>query len=202
MPGNPYNAPKAQLTEEVDVTSQRLYVVSASKLTILYVATFGMYIYYWFYANWLAYKKVGEVTRWPIARSFFYFIFAYSLFEKIAAEYEIDKKSFSWYSGAWAIALIFSVLLTYGVDLIDDPLDELSPAYAIASIVGMVISLYVLLKAQTAINVTQNDAQGVSNRRLTGWNYLWILLGVPLWLLSLAAIAGEEFMISIFSLFN
>ena len=44
---------------------------------------------------------------------------------------------------------------------------------------------YVLYRAQMAVNLAMDDPKGLSNRRFTWANVIWILIGGLIWLMAL-----------------
>jgi hypothetical protein len=42
--------------------------------------------------------------------------------------------------------------------------------------------MWLLTKAQIAINLSQGDRDGLSNKNFTNWNYIWMFLGSIIWL--------------------
>lgn len=59
------------------------YLISASKLIIMSVVTFGLYDIYWFYRHFKSFKSENNWDIQPFARAFFYPLFSYTLFREI-----------------------------------------------------------------------------------------------------------------------
>ncbi|MBB3060463.1 hypothetical protein [Microbulbifer rhizosphaerae] len=61
-----------------------------------------------------------------------------------------------------------------------------APEYAILDFVGLItfpVTIWILYKAQTAINIACDDPEGESNAQLATANYLWIAIGLAFWAL-------------------
>lgn len=189
-------APEAEIkndTETInDENRQQYYVVSPAKFSILHLSTFGLYQVYWFYKNWQKYKIYNNTDIWPIPRGLFNIFFAHRLFENVQKTLNNDGKKFDWAPAGLAT---FYVLLAVTSNIFDRlAMKEIgSPATDLVSIVLFPAIYLILLRAQKAINTSQNDPEGNSNKKLTAANYIWIILGLALWglvLLGLLAVFG------------
>ena len=58
------------------------FLVGGVKLTVMFVATLGLYQLYWFYKQWDRIRDAGDNVH-PAARSLFSIVFCYSLFRRI-----------------------------------------------------------------------------------------------------------------------
>jgi Domain of unknown function (DUF4234) len=88
MERNPYSAPATPVADidpaMDDMAGEVLFFpVSATKLVLMSIVTFGIYELYWFYRNWELYRKRNGADIRPFWRAFFAFFFCYSLFEEI-----------------------------------------------------------------------------------------------------------------------
>ena len=190
MTDNVYEPPKSELIEESDPTSRSFYVVSRKKLLVLYLSTLGLYAIYWFYANWQRFRTNSDQKNlWPIPRAIFYIFFTHSLFNWIDSRLKMQNIEFNW--APKILATVF-VIITIASNLIDRMAYQQygSPYTDFASLALLPITLAVLMKAQKAINLGQGDPDGDTNSRFTVYNYLWILLGIILWLLILFGLLG------------
>ena len=67
---NPYAPPNAVVVEPA--TASDAYVtVGATKLSLMVVATFGIYALYWFYRNWKVIRDREHSDIQPFWRAFF-----------------------------------------------------------------------------------------------------------------------------------
>ncbi len=174
------------------------YVVSIRKFTILYIATLGLYGFYWFYKNWACYKEKWQVTHtdrmdiWPVARAFFSIFFVHALLREIKALAHNHPIMQNWRNGRQATQIVLLLILA-------NVLDRLSyrslgsPYIDILSLVILAPLLSQFLIVQEKINVSCNDPQGKSNSVLTKYNFAWIVVGIIFWILTLIGmlISGE-----------
>lgn len=177
-----YEPPKSELIPESERKADSFYVVSKTKLSVLYLATLGWYVIYWFLVNWRNYRNATGQKVMPVPRAIFCIFFTHSLFNRVDSNLKSKNLEFDWSPNL--LATIFVVLL-----IAMNVIDRLafkgigSPITDFISLVILPFALLVLLKAQEAINLSQDDKHGSSNRRFTAYNYLWILLGSVFWLL-------------------
>jgi hypothetical protein len=184
MDENIYQAPKSELHVETDESSNKFYIVSINKFTILFFATFGLYNVYWFYKNWLEYKKYTNTKSWPVMRGIFNIFFTHSLFSEVQKSLEESNKSFNWNPAN--LASVYVILSIVGHLLDKMASNEVgSPQTDILSVLFLPLIYFTLVKPQKAINLSQNDPDGSSNSNLTAGNYFWIVLGVIFWILVL-----------------
>lgn len=184
MQENLYQAPEAELMAEEQSEALEFYVVSISKLIILFLSTMGFYALYWFYKNWSNYKRYHDETLWPIPRALFTLFFVHSLFSNVNSKIEFSNREYSWQPGL--LATIY-VLLLIG-SMVTQRMSENGygyPLVEILTLLAMPLQLWVLVRAQKAINWSENDVKGDSNSALTPANFLWIVLGLAFWALSL-----------------
>ncbi len=159
------------------------YVVSRRKLTILYLATFTLYTFYWFYKNWDRYKgKHPEASRfgttiWPVLRAAFPMFFTHALLRKVKAHGRHLPQVAAWHSGWTATFMVAWMILSAVVDL---PLQ--GTAGDVVSIVAIFPLLLPLLQSQRMINLVCGDPAGAGNDRLSKGHYVVIVLGCLFWL--------------------
>ncbi|GAB3455265.1 hypothetical protein GCM10027321_07410 [Massilia terrae] len=165
------------------------YVVSRRKFAILFIATFGMYSLFWFFKNWSQYRYASQLatgTRpsiWPLPRALFMVFFVHSLFSKVKA-YGADKPGVAAWRDQLHAWVIVGLLVGLNVlDLLERFLPRM-PLADLLSFAGMVLLLYSSLRAQAMINASCGDPEGARNNKLTGANYVWILLGGLVWVLT------------------
>lgn len=165
------------------------YVVSRRKFAILFIATFGMYSLFWFFKNWSQYRYASQLasgTRpsiWPLPRALFMVFFIHSLFSKVKA-YGADKPGVAaWHNTAHAWAIVGLYVVLNVLDLLDRFAPRV-PLTGLFSFAGMVLLLYASIRAQAMINASCGDPEGARNDKLTGANYVWILLGGLVWILT------------------
>lgn len=181
---NPYAPPAADLSTAAELAAdRRFYVVSPGKFAVLFFATLGMYSVYWFYANWKAYREASGQRLWPIPRAIFNIFFTHSLMRRIQQRLDARNIAHSWSPGAVATGWVILSIVSH----IADQLSYNESGYLVADVLSFLILIplfLVLRSAQVAINTCEGDPQGACNANYTGANWLWILIGLLLWLLA------------------
>ncbi|MDN4053585.1 hypothetical protein QPK32_10890 [Massilia sp. YIM B02763] len=165
------------------------YVVSKRKLAILYLATFTLYTFYWFYKNWACYKgKHPEASRfgttvWPVPRAVFPMFFTHALLRKVKVQGGHLPPVAAWHSGWTATFMVVWMILSAVIDL---PLE--GTAGDLVSIAAMFPLLLPLLQAQRMINLVCGDPAGAGNDRLTKRHYAVIAVGSLAWIATVAGL--------------
>lgn len=163
------------------------YVVSRRKLIILFIVTMSLYGVYWFYKNWNQYRNHGSASEdardaiWPVPRAIFSVFFVHSLFRKVKALGQEHPQVAAWRDnlGAWWFVIV-SVALGIAHKLEKNGIGL--PLTSWFGYVGLVLLLLSYLKAQSMINASCGDPEGKSNNKLTGANWVWIVIGSLLYL--------------------
>lgn len=180
-----YRPPESELIVESEARQNQFYVVSRKKLAVLYLTTLGFYGIYWFYVNWRNCRDAFGIKIMPIPRAIFYIFFTHTLFNRVDALLKENKTGFEWSPKLWATCLVVLAIVSNILDRL--AYREIgSPATDILTLVILPFTLFILLKAQEAINLSQDDREGMSNSRFTIANYFWMVLGILFWLLLVA----------------
>jgi hypothetical protein len=192
----------ATVVEETNIvtadSTPTFYVVSKRKMAILFVATMGMYMVYWFYKNWDRYKdktpyasKVGS-TIWPVPRAVFSIFFVHSLFRKVKEHGASKAVVAKWRYTLGASLLVITMI---AAEILDRAANKSlgSPYTDFLSLVMLVPLVLQFLKAQEMINISCDDPSGATNSKFSKANYAWIIGGALFWLLVVASffIAGD-----------
>ena len=154
------------------VASEEAYFFTAStkKLVLLSVFTFGMYKLYWFYKNWRVIREQTGKKIMPFWRTVFCYFWAYSCFKQIkiaAKEQHIQTTLPIGY-----LAAAFIVL-----DLCGN-LWNLPNPYAVLGIIGSAAVACLVPVNTLAIRVNERlSPRFQNNDRLTGWNWLALIVG-------------------------
>lgn len=173
----------ADLDQEAS-DEHKFYVVAPGKFLVLYFVTFGLYTYYWFYKNWKQLKVVAGRKVIPFLRGLFHIVFAVQLFRTIDVELKARQLPYAWKPVVLAVTLIVLTVIAYlRRRLVDWGVDAVFLNYY-APVMLLVIG-YVLYRAQMAVNLAMDDPKGLSNRRFTWANVIWILIGGLIWLMAL-----------------
>lgn len=121
---------------------------------------------------------------WPIMRGIFAVFFTHSLFALFEMKYE--NKTGEAPKSINHLATIY-VVFAIGCQ-ISSKLSENghgNPLTFYLSLLILPVSCWVLYKAQSLANYSGEDVTGESNNKLTGLNYLWLVLGFIFWCLVL-----------------
>lgn len=180
MENNAYQPPQSDLLREDQKSSNQFYLVSKKKLTILFVATLGLYGIYWFYVNWRNQRDYNEAKVIPFLRAIFYIFFTHSLFEIIEKAAKLKDHTYRWASQSQATAYILLAIVSNAADRISTK-EVGSPYSDFVSVLILPFMLIILRNAQDAINLSQDDPEGLTNSKMTAYNYIWIVLGALLW---------------------
>lgn len=181
MTDNVYRPPETELIQSDSSVNNKFYIVSKTKFSVLYITTVGIYLLYWFYVNWKNYKKETGQRMLPLARAIFAIFFTHALFKAVDTELKSKSLSYNWSPGG--LATLY-VLLSIASFIIDKLAQESigSPFTDVVSLILIpAIILFIFLKAQGAINLSQDDKHGDSNSQFTLYNYLWMIPGILLW---------------------
>lgn len=193
---NVYAPPAARIDASAalpDVSDAPFYIVSSPKMLILFFATAGWYTFYWFWRHWSCYKARTNHDIWPVPRAFFSIFTAHTLNELIASRIKKNKVRHVWSPGFWASLYVlaaieqpFAILLARYY---------LSPtSFLVVNVIGVALAGLALLQAQRAANRACGDTAGATNRRITPFNALWIVIGMALWIYSILTIISYESM--------
>jgi len=164
---NPYQAPATVVADAsgADLAEPTYFPVGLLKLSVMSVATLGLYILYWFYVNWKAARRLDGDNPWPLARALFYPIMAYALFRRI----DHYALRIGLREGVAALGLAFALFLLELAIQLPDP-------WWLVTLLAFVP----LLPVQATVNAINARAapHADTNRRFTAWNVVGIAVGV------------------------
>lgn len=183
-----YDPPKAKLDDANDEESYEFYVVGTTKFAVLFLATFGVYSVYWFYRNWKLYKIRNNEDIYPVMRGIFSIFFAHTLFEYINVAIENKSLTHRWSPGLLATLYILFAIAGGVLDRFSGK-EVGSPYTDVGSFFTMFITCFILVKVQTAINLSQGVQNSSVNSKFTLANYLWCLPGLVLWVFAIVGLA-------------
>jgi hypothetical protein len=180
-----YKSPEAELLPEEDPAKLKsFFTVSSKKLILMYILTMGLYALVYFYEHWKAQKIKYELNVIPVLRAVFAIFFVHSLFSKIKGEAE--EKGMTDLPALSGLATLFVVLSIVSTILSNVPGEGVGAVVgSLLSIIMSVVALIPLLKAQKVANIINDDEEGLANADLTGVNWIFIILGVLFWLMSI-----------------
>ncbi len=176
MQENVYAVPESILNDsQVVPVRQMFYVVSKTKFLVLFFCTFGMYSLYWHFKNWKQYKDYHKDRIIPALRAIFSIFFTHSLFSEVDGVLKRSEKKFDWDPTSCASWVVVSAIL-------GNVIDRIAESTGVTWLVLIVFPLLavhglLLLRAQTAINISCDDPLGITNNKFTGLNWFWIVIG-------------------------
>jgi hypothetical protein len=88
------------------------FPVSATKLIVLSICSFGLYELYWLYQQWRLERDRTREDVWPFWRAFFGLIFAFSLFSRIQ-RYGDETSVPVTYSPGWLAAAFVALNISW-----------------------------------------------------------------------------------------
>jgi len=175
---NPYAPPTAPVSDQGQDAAKAgdtpFFAVSALKLVVMSLCTFGLYEVYWFYRQWKSLKELGRARGVsPVPRAIFAVLFCYQCFARIR-DYSEDQlpggKAFL--AGPLAAAWIISTLVW-----------RLPEPY---SLISFLSSLFLVPVQACANRLNAKEAPGHDrNARIQGWNWLAVTAGALLFILSI-----------------
>jgi hypothetical protein len=159
-------------TNELKANEAYFFTASTLKLTLMSICTLGIYELYWFYKNWVQIKARSEPNIMPFWRAFFAPIWAYSCFKHFKTTANENDVQESLPIGFLAFAFF---MLQVSVRLPD-------PFWLITF-----FSFLILIPANNvaiAVNKTL-DVEFKNNEKFTGWNWVGLVLGGLVFILSI-----------------
>lgn len=162
------------VNDEKTTAEKQYFSVGTSKLIIMSLCLGGLYELYWFYKNWIHIKKSDKSDIMPFWRAFFSPLWAYFAFERIQQEANELKLNITLSVGFMAVAYFILHL----VSAFPDP-------YWLISFLSF-IPLLPANDAITKINEKKVD-NFEQNSKIQGWNWLAIVLGGSVMILSVIA---------------
>ena len=172
------------------------FPVSEGKLITLYILSFGLYGFYWFYKNWQLQQPKMEKKISPMLRAIFSIFFTHSLFKRIAARAEDLDQEHRFNANILATLFVGTVIVSNLLDRSSMNSGMMagltSNSVIITSLILFFVSAYPLVRVQATINRINNDMLGYLNHKYSLWNYLLIALGVILWLVMAMGILAQS----------
>jgi hypothetical protein len=171
--------------------SDAFYVVSPTKLVILFMSTLGVYALYWFYKHWDNQRRTHGLDAWPVLRAIFAVFFTHRLFRAIDQTARAAGFSPAWEPNGQAT--IYVVLLI-GTRVLTR-LDAFAGAGVMMGVLSAGLSLAAvvpLLSAQRVANLVAGDPEGSRNSSITALNAGFMVVGVLMWGLTIAVLFAAE----------
>lgn len=170
-------------TTAVTSTEPMFFVVSVRKLIIMMLFTQGFYLTYWFYKNWKLYRQASGEKVMPVLRSIFLIFFLYALGGAVDRRIGATGRSYSWSPGWRTIGVVLAVVCAIAIPHIALTYFQV---FADLSVIGLqflilAVELWLLSGFQRAINYCEADPAGSANNKITGANWVWIVLFLLYW---------------------
>jgi hypothetical protein len=176
------------ISSGADEYPERFYVLSIRKLSILFIATFGLFVLWWCYRNWSTYRaRSTDKDLWPATRALFSIFFAHSLNRLVASTLKRRGIPFEWEPNLLASCFVFCVLVANVVGRAADK-GIGNPWTDLISLAAYVALLFVLISTQRAINAACRQPDGETNSNFNWANWIWIVVGALVWLLLLVGL--------------
>lgn len=184
MNTNPYAPPKAVVADVAPVGAAAMPVffpVGRTKMIVMLLVTFTLYELVWFYKNWALVRERGEPVM-PVMRAIFAVFFCYDLFVRVRSHGHPAAARLP--AGLLATGWILFTVAGNLLDRIVQP--ESFPAVYAITLAVLFASVFFLIPVQDAVNAI-NRAEAPDhdpNDRFTALNWLWIVVGGLLLVLS------------------
>lgn len=158
------------------------YIVSKGKFITLYLATFGLYGFYWCYKNWWGFKKNNQLSIWLFPRALLDILFFPSLIKRMVASLDPELRVSYLKEMGWLASQYIGFVL---LGRVGDRLSQQSiglPSSFYLSMISLPFACRALYLLQKLINDIMGDTKGISNSRLSWINIFWISAGLVYWL--------------------
>jgi len=183
-----YAPPRAHVADlAVEAESTEFHVVSLRKFWLLFIATFGLYSYYWFYRQWARYRTRHRESLWPVARAVFSIFFMHALNRNVDDALRKARIRHAWWPGAGATAFVVLSIASAICSRLAGRIETL-PWLDYVGIALLVPIGWTMASTQRAANTACDDPEGIRNARMTKANLAWLVLGGLFWLAYLASL--------------
>lgn len=185
MQDNIYAAPAAAIADVRPAEGARaatpFFVVAPWKFVLMYVATVGLYRYYWSYMQWARFRRATGTPMWPVARSIFAIFYMHEL--NTEADHRAQKHGgLHWSPGNATAVYVVASIAGFVLDRMGAH-DVGPPWLALAGLGMLAPATWALWRTQSAVNVACGDPRGTANNRLSWANWVWLAIGLLVWLL-------------------
>jgi hypothetical protein len=194
-------AEKQDLAQVSDIENENentpeFFPVSEGKLITLYILSFGLYGFYWFYKNWQLQQPKMKKKISPVMRATFSIFFTHSLFRRIDERAKGLEQKGTFNANALATLFVGAVIASNLLDRTSMNSGILagltSNKVIITSVILFILSTYPLVKAQATVNRINNDILGYLNHKYSIWNYLLMALGIISWLMMAMGLLAQS----------
>jgi hypothetical protein len=158
--------------------------VSQPKFLVLFLGTFGIYQFYWFYKQWQAQKQHSGEPLHPFWRALFSIFFVHRLFQAMHARASDDPEVQRWGHQSAATLFVILSLASHFIDRMTWRDEAFSPAAMLGVALGLAAGIPIHA-AQRAANVACGDPGGESNANFSAGNLVALVVGAGFWFLVL-----------------
>lgn len=158
-----------------------LYVVSMGKFSALYLATMGLYGFYWTYKHWELLGEHQNRTTLPFLRSLLHVVFIPMLAFDLRKFEQEQGKPYPWNPMQVSVVFIISQLITAWV-ITGIYQGSFGDGWNLIQLPYLFFTYYVLYKMQLVANRLCEDPFGKVNAKFTPINHAWIIYGIVQWL--------------------
>ncbi|HEY6528201.1 MAG TPA: hypothetical protein VIZ65_05865 [Cellvibrionaceae bacterium] len=166
------------------------YLVSLSKLALLFFATQGGFALVWFFLHWQAQNKTQAKKVYSAPRALFSIFFVGDLCLRLQQEQIKQGVNYRWSPLRLSFVFITAYLLEFATALgIHE--QYLTASWQFFALALNLVEFYVLYQFQLVANRVMGDPFGKENKNLTVINILWIGFGLVMWINLLRAWFGD-----------
>lgn len=174
-----YAPPKAAgsgMATGSDRQPQLFFPVSPTKLTVMFLATFGLYAIHWHERNWRLQQQATGEAMMPLARGLFAIFFAHKLMRLVHARACDLNLTPTW--SAQTEATTYVALSVIG--------NVASRAYGLAGLLSFGCLVPMLNVQRSANQILRNDCKDLDmNERFTATNIVGLFVAGGLWLMAI-----------------
>jgi len=177
-------------TTNIEQAMPQFYVVSLNKFLVLFMGTSGLYMVYWFYQQWAAYKASVDGKQMPIMRALFPIFFVHALFNILTTLYtqKSGKESTALRTAATLFVVVGAVSFFTG----NVPEESTwKPFLLVLNLLFTPMLCWFCYQAQWFINYVSDDLEGKSNQTYSPANYVWLVVGIFFWCMYIIGLIGS-----------
>ncbi len=163
------------------IEQRPFYVVSLTKLALLFFATQGAFALVWFFLHWQAQNATHAKKVLSVPRAFFNVFYIGSLCTRLLEEQRKRAVEYFWSPMRLSAVFILVSCAEFAIALAIHG-KYLSTHWQFAALGLKLPEFYVLYQFQLVANRVVGDPFGKANNTISGVNALWIGFGVFMWM--------------------
>ena len=174
----------SDITQTEDNEPQEIhYAVSTTKLYVMSVFTFGLYMWYWYYKNWEIERNRTNEDISPFWRAVFCLFYTHSLYDRFDWRARERQLNLSWNPDSLATITVILIFLDGFIERICSNTVGIGVLDYISLLMGFIV-IIPIAQAQKIVNQVNNDPGGRLNAKFSSSNILLIILAGLIWTLS------------------